>query len=94
MSIDLETYRRELEDVDGGFYCTSFLRALAFDAQLSTWLRDRYGRSWFSRRDAGHTLREMWEPGQSLTTDELLQDVCDQTIDFAVLSAEACQALR
>src|SRR6185437_8837787 len=58
-----------LEDVDGGFYCTCYLRAWAFEAQLSEWLRERYGGHWFAQREAGSLVRELWELGQSLNAD-------------------------
>jgi hypothetical protein len=78
-----------LEDVDGGFYCTCYLRAWAFERQLATWLRDRWGGSWFRRREAGMLLREVWELGQSLDADELLREVTGERIEFSVLAAEA-----
>ena len=55
-----------LEDVDGGFYCTCYLRAWAFEAQLRDHLKSRFGSDWFRRRAAGDLLRELWGLGQSL----------------------------
>ena len=43
-----------LEDVDGGFYCTCYLRAWAFEAQLSDWLRERYGTELVRAARGGH----------------------------------------
>ncbi len=82
-----------LADVDGGFYCTCYLRAWAFEAQLSAWLRERWGGAWFRRREAGMLLREVWELGQSLNADQLLYEVTGERVDFAVLEAEARAAL-
>jgi hypothetical protein len=82
-----------LEDVDGGFYCTCYLRAWAFEAQLSEWLRERYGQSWFAQREAGSLVRELWELGQSLNADALLREATGQNIDFGVLSDRAREAL-
>ncbi len=42
-----------LEDVDDGFYCTVYLRAWAFEAQLVDHLRTRFGRAWFADPRAG-----------------------------------------
>jgi hypothetical protein len=78
-----------LEDVDEGFYCTSYLRAWAFDARLADHLRARFGRSWFGEPGAGELLREMWALGQSLRAEELLRRVAGADLDFAVLTAEA-----
>jgi hypothetical protein len=82
-----------LEDVDEGFYCTSYLRAWALDAQLTDHLRSRFGRSWFGAPEAGALLREMWSLGQSLRAEALLQQVAGVELDFAVLTAEAESAL-
>jgi hypothetical protein len=82
-----------LEDVDGGFYCTCYLRAWAFESQLAAWLRDRWGGSWFRRREAGMLLREVWELGQSLDADQLLREITGERIEFSVLAAEARAAL-
>jgi hypothetical protein len=83
-----------LEDVDGGFYCTCYLRAWAFEAQLTGYLKRRYGVAWFADRKAGSLVRELWNLGQSLRADELLDEVCGEQIDLAVLAEEAKEALR
>jgi hypothetical protein len=82
-----------LEDVDGGFYCTCYLRAWALEAQLAGWLRGEYGAEWFRQRPAGVLVRELWELGQSLDADALLHQVTGETIDFEVLVDEARRAL-
>jgi hypothetical protein len=82
-----------LEDVDGGFYCTCYLRAWAFEAQLSEWLRGQYGGAWFRQRPAGSLLRELWELGQSLDADALLQEVTGERIEFDLLADQARAAL-
>lgn len=82
-----------LEDVDGGFYCTSYLRAWAFETQLREHLRAEFGSRWFQSSGAGSLVREMWNLGQSLRADDLLQEVTGSRIDFGVLTAEAHEAL-
>ena len=82
-----------LEDVDDGFYCTAYLRAWAFEAQLADHLRTRFGRAWFADPRAGELLREMWGVGQSLRAEALLQQVAGAELDFAALTAEAEAAL-
>jgi hypothetical protein len=72
-----------LADVDAGFYVTRYLRAWAFEAQLSFHLRERFGNDWFTRREAGSLLRELWSLGQGPTADELLGDVTGAEIDMA-----------
>jgi hypothetical protein len=80
-----------LSDVDDGFYCTSYLRSWAFEAQLTSYLRERWGTDWFTRREAGSLLRELWELGQQPTADELLKDVTGAPIEFESV-AEAIRA--
>ena len=82
-----------LDDVDDGFYCTSYLRAWAFEAKLVDHLRTRFGRAWFADPRAGGLLREMWDLGQSLRAEALLRQVAGTDLDFAVLAAEADAAL-
>jgi hypothetical protein len=78
-----------LEDVDGGFYCTCYLRAWAFEAQLRDHLRSRFGTDWFRRKAAGDLLRELWSLGQSLRADELLRELTGEPIRFEILADEA-----
>ena len=82
-----------LADVDGGFYVTRYLRAWAFDAQLSFHLRERFGSEWFARREAGSLLRELWSLGQLPTADELLDDVTGAEIEMAAVSERARERL-
>jgi hypothetical protein len=74
-----------LVDVDPLLYCTSYLRAWAFAAQVSRYLEERWGREWFRRRGAGLLLRELWELGQSLDADRLLYELTGETLSFEPL---------
>ena len=65
-----------LGDMDAGFYASEYLRAWAFEAQLRAYLREKFGNAWFSKRDAGSLLRELWAEGQKPTADELLRRRC------------------
>ena len=64
-----------LRDVDAGFYSSSYLRAWAFESSLRRFLHEEFGSAWFTRREAGSLLRELWYEGQRSTADELLADV-------------------
>jgi hypothetical protein len=64
-----------LADVDPGFYSSSYLRAWAFESSLRRFLREEFGSAWFTRREAGSLLRELWHEGQGPTADELLDEV-------------------
>ncbi|MBI3845953.1 MAG: hypothetical protein HY292_15070 [Planctomycetes bacterium] len=54
-----------LIDLDEGLYAVSYLNAWILEAMLRSRLRDRFGRQWFARREAGSHLRSLWTRGQS-----------------------------
>ena len=72
-----------LDDIDGSFYVTGYLRSWAFEAQLREFLRSELGNDWFAKRDAGDLLRELWSLGQGPSADELLKDVTGATLEMA-----------
>src|SRR5437763_12126633 len=72
-----------LDDIDGSFYVTGYLRSWAFEAQLREFLRGELGNEWFARRDAGDLLRELWSLGQGPTADELLYDATGARLEMA-----------
>lgn len=71
-----------LGDIDSSFYVTGYLRSWAFEAQFRTHLRERWGHEWFTKREAGSLIRELWETGMSMTADEMLNEVTGQEIDM------------
>ncbi len=72
-----------LDDIDGSFYVTGYLRSWAFEAQLREFLRGEFGSDWFTRRAAGDLLRELWALGQGPTADELLAEVSGARLEMA-----------
>lgn len=82
-----------LADVDSGFYCTEYLRAWAFEAQLKRFLREKFGSAWFTRRDAGSLLRELWSEGQRPTADEILKELTSAEIELEAVAEYAREAL-
>jgi hypothetical protein len=80
--VNRESY---LDDIDGGFYVTGYLRSWAFEAQLSDYLRGEFGRDWFARREAGDLLRELWSLGQGPSADALLKDVTGARLEMAAV---------
>ena len=82
-----------LADVDTGFYASQYLRAWAFEAQLRAYLREQFGNAWFSQREAGSLLRELWAEGQKPTADELLRDVTGETLELAAVADRVREAL-
>jgi hypothetical protein len=75
-----------LADVDSGFYSSSYLRAWAFEALLRSFLREEFGTAWFSRREAGSLLQELWAEGQKPTADEILAEVAGARLDLAAVA--------
>ena len=75
-----------LSDVDAGFYSSSYLRAWAFEALLRSFLREQFGSAWFTRREAGSLLRELWGEGQRSTADELIGEVASAELDLGAVA--------
>jgi hypothetical protein len=82
-----------LADVDEGFYASSYLRAWAFEAQLRAYLREKFGNAWFTRREAGSLLRELWSEGQKPTADEILEEVTGARIELDAVADRIREAL-
>jgi hypothetical protein len=90
LSVTPENY---LDDIDGSFYVTGYLRSWAFEAQLREFLRSELGNDWFAKRDAGDLLRELWSLGQGPTADELLKDVTGSKLEMASVAARIRESI-
>lgn len=90
LPVNPESY---LDDIDGSFYVTGYLRSWAFEAQLRDFLRRELGNDWFAKRDAGDLLRELWSLGQGPTADELLRDVTGAKLEMASVSERIREGL-
>jgi hypothetical protein len=82
-----------LADLDDGFYSSQYLRAWAFEAQLRAYLREKFGNTWFTRKDAGSLIRELWSEGQKPTADEILHDVTGATLELEAVADRVREAL-
>jgi hypothetical protein len=82
-----------LADIDDGFYASQYLRAWAFEAQLRTYLREKFGNAWFTRKDAGSLLRELWSEGQKPTADEILQEITGASLELEAAAERIREAL-
>jgi hypothetical protein len=82
-----------LDDNDGSYYVTGYLRSWAFEAQLRNYLRTRFGNEWFARREAGGLLRELWGLGQGPTADELLYEVTGEKLEMASVAERIREGL-
>jgi hypothetical protein len=90
LPVNPESY---LDDIDGSFYVTGYLRSWAFEAQLRDFLREELGNDWFAKRDAGDLLRELWSLGQGPTADELLKDVTGAKLEMASVAERIREGL-
>jgi len=83
-----------LGDIDDGFYALHYLRAWAFEAQLRAYLRERFGNAWFTRREAGSLLRELWSEGQKMRAEEMLKEVTGSTLEMEAVAERVREVLR
>jgi oligoendopeptidase F len=83
-----------LADVDAGFYSSSYLRAWAFESTLSRFLREEFGSAWFTRREAGSLLRELWHEGQRPTADELIDEVVGAELALDAVTERIRETVR
>jgi len=90
LPVNAESY---LDDIDGGYYVTGYLRSWAFEAQLREFLRSEFGSEWFARREAGDLLRELWSLGQGPTAEGLLKDVTGATLEMASVADRVAEGL-
>jgi hypothetical protein len=88
--INPESY---LDDIDGSFYVTGYLRSWAFESQLREFLRSEFGNDWFAKHDAGDLLRELWSLGQGPTADELLKDVTGAKLEMMSVASRIREGL-
>jgi hypothetical protein len=91
LPVSAESY---LDDIDGGYYVTGYLRSWAFEAQLRDFLRSEFGSEWFARREAGDLLRELWSLGQGPTADELIRDITGSRLEMASVAARIREGLQ
>jgi hypothetical protein len=90
LPVNPESY---LDDIDGSFYVTGYLRSWAFEAQLRDFLRTEFGNEWFAKRDAGELLQELWSVGQGPTADAILKDVSGSTLEMASVAERIREGL-
>jgi hypothetical protein len=74
-----------LKDVDDGFYCTSYIRAWIFEAQLKDYMHRKFGYGWFKEKKAGSFLREIWSYGQRYDPVEVLGQLDFKDLDINYL---------
>jgi hypothetical protein len=74
-----------LKDVDESFYCTNYIRAWIFEAQLKDYMLRKFGRGWFKKKQAGTFLKEIWSYGQKYNPVEILNQLDFKSLDIEYL---------
>jgi hypothetical protein len=82
-----------LADIDSGFYVSSYLRSWAFEAQLRSYLKEKFGTKWFASREAGSLLRELWSEGQKMRAEEMLREVTGSTLEMEAVAERVKEVL-
>ncbi|HSO02260.1 MAG TPA: hypothetical protein VLS46_07010 [Gaiellaceae bacterium] len=82
-----------LSDIDSSYYVTAYLRAWAFSAQMTTFMREEFGTQWFKRREAGLLLTELWALGQRPTADARLKDVTGAAVELEAVAEAVREAI-
>jgi len=83
-----------LKDVDEGFYCTSYIRAWMFEAQLKDYILTKFGSSWFKNKKAGDLLKEFWSYGQKYCPEEILDFLGYKSMDINYLINSAINLVK
>jgi hypothetical protein len=74
-----------LKDVDDSFYCSNYIRAWIFEAQLKDYMHQKFGYGWFKQKKAGDFLKELWSYGQKYGPVEILQQLGYKDLDINYL---------
>ncbi|HAX17564.1 MAG TPA: hypothetical protein DCY00_03080 [Actinobacteria bacterium] len=61
-----------LKDVDDSFYCTNYIRAWIFEAQVKEYMLNKFGYRWYKNKKAGDFLKEIWSYGMKYSPEEVL----------------------
>ena len=83
-----------LKDVDEGFYCTSYIRAWMFEAQLKDYILTKFGTTWFKSKKAGDFLKEVWSYGQKYSPEEILDFLGYKSLDINYLINNAINLVQ
>ncbi len=86
-SVGLMDYPKEsyLKDVDEGFYCTNYIRAWIFEAQLKNYIKRKFGGKWFLKKEAGNFLKELWSYGQKFDAEDMIKQLGYKGLDIGYL---------
>lgn len=82
-----------LRAVEPAFRSAACLRAWAFEAQLREFLKTRYGLRWWTSRQAGDLVIDLWNTGHRYPVEELAVQVGLGALDFEWLANELLETV-
>jgi len=83
-----------LKDVDESFYCTSYIRAWIFEAQVKDYMLNKFGYRWYRNEKAGDFLKEIWSYGQKYSPEEVLEFLDYEGMDINYLLNNTMNLLK
>lgn len=83
-----------LKDIDECFYCTNYIRAWIFEAQLRDYLYTHYGTNWFENKKAGDFLMQIWAYGQKDNPREILKELGYDGLDIHYLISSLLEEIK
>ena len=94
--VNLMEYPEEnyLRDVDGGFYCTNYIRAWIFQSQLKEYMYRKFDYNWYKKKKAGLFLKELWSYGQKYSASEVLSQLDFKSLDISYLIDSLIDGIR
>ncbi|GAH96020.1 unnamed protein product, partial [marine sediment metagenome] len=94
--VNLMEYPEEnyLRDVDGGFYCTNYIRAWIFQSQLKEYMYRKFDYNWYKKKKAGLFLKELWSYGQKYSASEVLSQLDFKSLDISYLIDSLIDEIR
>ena len=84
-----------LLDVDAGLYAADYVRAWLFEVMVRKRLEEKFGGDWFSKRESGEFLKNMWKCGNSgKSVAELAQSIGYAGVDICYLTDDFLQFFK
>lgn len=95
-TVSLMEYTGEnyLRDVDGGFYCTNYIRAWIFQSQLKEYMYRKFDYDWYKKKKAGLFLKELWSCGQKYSIAEILSQLGFDKMDINYLISSLIDGIK
>jgi len=78
-----------LLDLDSGLYAADYVRAWLFEVMIRKKLEEKFGKDWFTKKDAGDFLKDMWKWGSAgKNISELAEMIGYSKVDISYLAED------